>query len=224
MCSAAHQLHQPCVCHPVHGRPQQPQLSRQHGRKEGASVPNRRGHEWPAGVELSRDWSLPTSPRLLRPRAEPASSLFFSLSLSHHMPLSAEKKSNKGEKQPQELCTKCIKMKDYFFKWLQYYILFLDIEKTNKQKKRWGKTNHFIDVLSVLFNFVHFLFTYSHYLCANVKDGERHGCGADVMFLFSCFFWGGEGVWIVLGGERGSRGVSFHPRGRSCQVFSCSEE
>lgn len=54
--SAAHQLHQPSVRHPVHGRPQQPQLSSQHGRKEGAPVPGRRGRERPVGVKrLSSD-------------------------------------------------------------------------------------------------------------------------------------------------------------------------
>lgn len=142
--STAHQLHQPSVCHPVHGRPQQPQLSRQHGWKEGASLPGRRGHERPAGVELGVDWTLPTTlPCHAPPSAEPASSLILCL-------WPTEKKSNKKKKKARTLY-KMYKMKDYFFKWLQYYILFF-------QKIWWQKRNHFIDIYSVLpFNFAHLL-------------------------------------------------------------------
>ena len=52
--SLAHQLHQPRVRHPVHGRPQQPQLPGEHRREEGAAVGGRRRHERPAGVKPCR--------------------------------------------------------------------------------------------------------------------------------------------------------------------------
>lgn len=102
---AAHQLHQPSVRHALHGRPQQPQLSRQHRRKEGAPLPGRRGHERPAGVEPRATQTFPTLPRPARP-TDRASALSLFLSLSHLLPLQSEKKSNK---KMLEHCIKCIK-------------------------------------------------------------------------------------------------------------------
>lgn len=121
-CSTAHQLHQPSVCHPVYGRPQQPQLSSQHRWKEGASLPGRRGHEWPAGIELGTDWTLPTLPRPAQPSAELTRSLILCL-------YQLKKKSKKKKSNKTRTLYKMYKMKDYFFKWLQYYILFFDREK-----------------------------------------------------------------------------------------------
>lgn len=129
LCSTAHQLHQPSLCHPVHGRPAQPQLSGQHGWKEGAALRGRRGHEWPAGVELGLNSANPA----LSPRA---------------LILCLYQLKRKATKKARTLY-KMYKMKDYFFKWLQYYILFFD-----KKNPLVMKRNHFIDIYSViLFNF-----------------------------------------------------------------------
>lgn len=66
------------------------------------------------------------------------------------------------------------KMKDYFFKYWQYYILFFGIW--------WRKRNHFIDISPIVLKFCSPLSSqfslpshaYSHYLCANVKERERY--------------------------------------------------
>lgn len=54
--------------------------------------------------------------------------------LPHLMPLPTQKKSNNNynynrKKQKARTLYKMYKMKDYFFKWLQYYILFFDKKK-----------------------------------------------------------------------------------------------
>lgn len=137
-CSTAHQLHQPSVCHPVYGRPQQPQLSSQHRWKEGASLPGRRGHEWPAGIELGTDWTLPTLPRPAQPSAELTRSLILCL---YQL-----KKKRKKKRKKQEHCIKCIKWRTTFLS--DCSIIFCSL--TEKKNPLVMKRNHFIDIYSVL--------------------------------------------------------------------------
>lgn len=109
LCSAAHQLHQPRVRQPLHGRPQQQQLPSQHRRKEGAPFPGRREHERPAGVEpripLNCASDRPAQP-MLSPQA-PSSYAF---------PTWKEKqcKKKKRRQQNREHCKKCIKWRTTF--------------------------------------------------------------------------------------------------------------
>lgn len=105
LCSTAHQLHQPSVCHPIYGRPQQPQFSSQHRWKEGASLPGRRGHEWPTGIELGMDWTLPTLPCPAQPSAEPTLILCL---------YQRKRKATKKKKKKREHCIKCIKWRTTF--------------------------------------------------------------------------------------------------------------
>lgn len=135
LCSTAHQLHQPSVCHPVHGCPQQPQLSGQHGWKEGASLPGRWGHEWPAGIELGIHWTLPTLPCPAQSSAEPKSSLILCL----------YQLKRKATKKKREHCIKCIKWRTTFLS--DCSIIFCSLTKKNPLVT---KRNHFIDIYSVL--------------------------------------------------------------------------
>lgn len=62
------------------------------------------------------------------------------------MPLPMKKKSNKKRRT----LYKMYNMKDYFFKYWQYYILFFEKKKENRLVT---KRSHFIDIYSVLLKF-----------------------------------------------------------------------
>lgn len=61
------------------------------------------------------------------------------------MPLPMKKKSNKKRRT----LYKMYNMKDYFFKYWQYYILFFE----KKENRLVTKRSHFIDIYSVLLKF-----------------------------------------------------------------------